>query len=67
MIEDGISIGDDRFNIFEMITVKHQSDEKVHKIKKLGKIIDYAYDIETETHNFNCGFPLIDHITDSFY
>ena len=24
------------------------------------------YDIETETHDFNCGFPLIVHNTDSF-
>ena len=25
-----------------------------------------VYDIETETHDFNCGFPLIVHNTDSF-
>ena len=49
-----------------MVTVKNQSDEKVHKIGKLGKLNDYVYDIETETHDFNCGFPLIVHNTDSF-
>ena len=25
-----------------------------------------VYDIETETHDFNCGFPIIIHNTDSF-
>ena len=49
-----------------MITVKNQSDEKVHKIKKLGKINDFVYDIETEPHDFNCGFPIVVHNTDSF-
>ena len=61
-----IGMRDDKFNIFQMITVKNQSDEKVHKIRNLGKINDYVYDIETETHDFNCGFPLIVHNTDSF-
>ena len=61
-----ISMRDDKFNIFQMITVKNQSDEKVHNIKNLGKINDYVYDIQTETHDFNCGFPLIAHNTDSF-
>ena len=42
------------------------SDEIVHKIVNLGKKHDYVYDIETETHDFNCGFPLIAHNTDSF-
>ena len=65
-LETCISMRDDKFNIFQMITVKNQSDEKVHKIKNLGKINDYVYDIETETHDFNCGFPLIVHNTDSF-
>ena len=32
-----ISIRDDKFNNFERITVKNRSDEKVHKIKNLGK------------------------------
>ena len=61
-----ISMRDVKFNIFEMITVKNQSDEKVHKIRNLGKINDHVYDVETETHEFNCGFPLIFHNTDSF-
>ena len=61
-----ISMRDDKFTIFQMITVKNQSDEKVCKIKNLGKVNDYVYDIETETHGFNCGFPLIVHNTDSF-
>ena len=60
-----VSMRDDKFNIFEMITVKNQSGEKVHKIKNLGKENDNVYDIEIETHNFNCGFPLIFHYTDS--
>ena len=49
-----------------MITVKNQSDEKVHKIINLGKINDYEDDIETETHDFTCGFPSIVNNTDSF-
>ena len=49
-----------------MVTVKNQSDEKVHKIRNLRKLNDYVYDIETETHDFNCGFPLIVHNTNSF-
>ena len=60
-----VSMRDDKFKIFEMITVKNQSGEKVHKIKNLGKEIDNVYDIEIETHNFNCGFTLIFHYTDS--
>ena len=32
-----VSMRDDKFNIFQMITVKNQSDEKVCKIKNLGK------------------------------
>ena len=35
-----IRMRDDKFNIFEMITVKNQSDEKVHKIKNREKIND---------------------------
>ena len=61
-----ISMRDDKFNIFQMITVKNQNDETVNKIKNLGKINDYVYDIETGTHDFNCGFPLIVRNTDSF-
>ena len=61
-----ISRRDDKINIFEMITVKNQSDEKVHKIRNLGKLKDFVCDIETETHVFDCGFPLIVHNTDSF-
>ena len=61
-----ISVRDDIFKIFEMITVKIQSDEKVHKNKNLGKTKDYVFDIETETLDFICGFPLIVHDTDSF-
>ena len=61
-----ISMRDDKFKIFETITVQNQSDEKVHKIKNIGKINDYVYDIETETHEFNCGFPLIVHNSERF-
>ena len=56
---------DDKFNIFEMITVKNHSNEKVHKIKNLGKTNDYVHDIETETHDFNCGIRLKVHVTNS--
>ena len=61
-----ISMRVDKFNIFEMITVKNQSDEKVHKIKNLEKIKDFVYDFETETHDFSFGFALIVRNTDSF-
>ena len=40
--------------------------KKNHKIRNLGKIDDYVYDIETETHDLYCGFLLIVLITDSF-
>ena len=53
-------------NVFHLNTVNKMSDEKVHKIVNLGKKNDFVYDIETETHDFNCGFPLIVHNTDSF-
>ena len=65
-LKNCISMRDDKFNIFDMISVKNQSDEKVHNVKKIGKINEYVYDIETETHDFNCGFPLIVLNTDSF-
>ena len=61
-----ISMRDDKFNIFDMISFKSQSDEKFHKIKNIGKINEYVYDNETETRDFNCGFPLIVHYTHSF-
>ena len=61
-----ISTRDDQFNIFQLNTVKNVSDIKVHKIINIGKQYDYVYDIETEIHDFNCGFPLIVHNTGSF-
>ena len=61
-----ISMRDGKFNIFHPCDFKNLSDEKVHKIINLGKRIDYVYDIETESHDFNRGFPLIVHNTDSF-
>ena len=61
-----IGMRNDKFNIFHLNTVNNVSDEKVHKIVILGKKNDYVYDIETETHDFNCGFPLIVHNTNSF-
>ena len=57
---------DDKFNVFQLVTVKKMSDGKVHEIVNLGKKKEYFYDIETETHDFNCGFPLLVHNTDSF-
>ena len=39
---------------------------KVHKIIKWEMQIDYVYDVETQSHDFNCSFPLFVHITDSF-
>ena len=61
-----IGIRDDKFNVFNLNTVNNMSDKKVHKIINIGKQNDYVYDIETETHDFNCGFPLIVHNTDSY-
>ena len=61
-----IGMRDDKFNIFHLHTVTKQSDVKVHKIIDLGTSSDYVYDIETESHDFNCGFPLIVHNSDSF-
>ena len=60
------SMRGDKFNIFKMIAFRKQIDEKVHKIKNLGKINDYVLDIETETHDFICGFPLMVRHTDFF-
>ena len=42
------------------------SDKKVQKVINIGKQNDYVYDIETETHDFICGFPLLVLNTDSF-
>ena len=61
-----IGIRDDKFNVFHLNTVNNISDNKVHKIINIGKQDNYVYDIETETHDFNCGFPLLVHNTDSF-
>ena len=57
---------DDKYNVFNLVKVNKMSDEKVHKIMKLGRKSDYVYDLETESHDFNCGFPLIVHNTLSF-
>ena len=46
-----ICMRDDKFNVFNLNTVKSMSDEKVHKIANLGKQTDYVYDIETESHD----------------
>ena len=61
-----IRMHNEKLNVFNLFTVKSMSDVKVHKIETLGKKHEYVYDIETETHDFNCGFPLIAHNTDSF-
>ena len=42
------------------------SEEKVYKVTNLRKRDDYVYDIETEGHDFICGFRLIVHKHDSF-
>ena len=65
-LQKSINMRDDNFNFFEVNTVKKQSNEKIHKNKNVGKIDDCVYDIELKTHDFNCGFPLIVHNTDSF-
>ena len=54
------------FDIFKMIAVKKQGDEKVQKNKNLAKTDDRVYDFETETHDFNCGFPSMVQKTESF-
>ena len=61
-----IGIGDDKFDIFHLNTVKNLSEKKVHENIDIGKQNDYFYDIETETHDFNCGFSLIVHNTARF-
>ena len=33
---------------------------------KIGTKLDCVYDLETESHDFNCGFPLVVRYTDSF-
>ena len=57
---------DDKFNVFNLVKVYKMSDEKVHKVVNLGRKSDYVYDLETESHDFNCWFHLIVHNTDSF-
>ena len=49
-----ISMRDDKFSVFHLNAVQNLSDKKVHKIKNLGKMNEYVYDNETETHDFNC-------------
>ena len=57
----------DKPNIFSLnITTKTQ-DSKVKKIESLGKQKRVVYDLSTESENFNCGFPLIIHNTDSIF
>ena len=57
---------DDKFKVFHLNIIMKKSDEKVHKNINLGRQNDYVYDIETESHDFNSGFPLIVQKTDSF-
>ena len=57
---------DDKFNAFYLNTVMSASDEKVLKIINFGRVVGYVHDLETESHDFNFGFPLIVHNTDSF-
>ena len=65
-LNTAIGMRDDKFNVFNLFKVNKMSDEKVHKIVNLGRKNDYVYDLQTESHDFNCGFPLIVHNTDSF-
>ena len=65
-LSTSIGMRDDKFDVFNLVKVKRMSDSKVHKIVNLGKKNDYVHDLETESHDFNCGFPLIVHNTDSF-
>ena len=65
-LNTSIGMRDDKFDVFNLVKVKRMCDAKVHKIVNLGKKSDYVYDLETESHDFNCGFPLIVHNTDSF-
>ena len=52
-----ISMRDDKFNIFEVITVKNQSDEKVHKIKNLGKKVIMLMILKLKNMNLNVDVP----------
>ena len=54
----------DQINVFYLNAVKKLVDKKFHEFVNKGKVIDYMYDIETESHDFNYGFPLIVHNTD---
>ena len=49
-----------------MNIVNNMSDKKVPKVINIGKQNHYVYDIETKTHDLNCGFPLLVQNTDSF-
>ena len=60
-----IGMRDDKFIILNLITVNKLSEEKVTKIKNIGKQDDFEFDFETESHDFSFGFPLIVHNNDS--
>ena len=57
----------DKPNIFSInITMKKQI-ANVKKISSLGKQKRIVYDLSTDSEDFNCGFPLIVHNTDSVF
>ena len=58
--------GDDKFNDFHLNTVMSTSDEKKHKIINFGRVDDYVYDIETDSLDFKCEFPLMVQNADPF-
>ena len=57
---------DDKFNVSYISTTMKMRDEKVHQIINLKKQKDFVHQKKTETNDFNCGFPLIVLIRDSF-
>ncbi|MBV2113503.1 MAG: hypothetical protein KUF82_21330, partial [Candidatus Thiodiazotropha sp. (ex Ctena orbiculata)] len=62
-----INTREDKPNVFQLNITKKEQNANVKKIIPLGKQKRIVYDLSTETENFNCGFPLIVHNTDSIF
>ena len=57
----------DKPNIFSLNITQKEQVANVKKIISLGKQKRTVYDLSTESEDFNCGFPLIVHNTDSIF
>jgi hypothetical protein len=60
-----VSIRKDKPNIFKLTHTKKDLTEEVKHIYEVSNCSDYVYDLTTEDHTFNSGFPLIISNTDS--